>query len=241
MCSRICINGISNLARGNRNIAVGYNSKCDGLTYVRQIAIGAETVCYGDGTIAIGDSTNARENCGIAIGRGAYNNKEQGVAIGGYACNYVPKWVSFDGTTSSYRRTLSLYDMSCIFFRNEDIATNKSTQAQYTSGWTLDTVLTGINVTVTSQDTEITVNKHIYRDFMNGIVSGILKLTTSVNANIGSNTSVATVSEKPSFDVYLNGVDLNGNSSLFKIDTNGNVISVHGLDTDDVYCIPISY
>ena len=100
--------------------------------------------------------------------------------------------------------------------------------------------INGTTVTVTSQDTAITVYKHINLG-IDGIVKGVLKLETSVNANISSNTTVATISEEPSFDVYVNGVDTSANSHLFKIDTSGNIVSVHGLDPDEIYCIQILY
>lgn len=72
------------------------------------------------------------------------------VALGGRSSSYVANWVSFDGESKAggtpVNRTIALLDPTKIFFRYENVSSNKTTKNSYANGKTLQDLLNNIKI-----------------------------------------------------------------------------------------------
>lgn len=125
------------------SIALGYNASA----YGGSIAIGrsAQTSQANGAGKAVGIGTESKVGfSSVSIGYQADTNWNdypgtENIAIGHQSTTYVPYTVSFDSTTTN--RTITLYDTSKIFFRNENESKSKTTLAAFANGKTLQDVL----------------------------------------------------------------------------------------------------
>lgn len=218
-------------AGGASAIAIGANPTAGG---VGSISIGANTEVQYDGSIAIGQNADATVRAyEVAIGNGAISHEIYSTAIGDEAEVYVPSWVSFDGISDTLVRTLSLKSTDNIFFRNENVSHNKSTQASYTSGQTLTQVLaTKVGTTgdqsiagnkTFSNDIKITDTYGSYAKFGSGLFHyhpAILGVEYTIFYPQGTGT-LALTSDIPTY--YSHGISIIDNTNqitlLFNIIT----------------------
>lgn len=138
----IAIGAIANA--GLESIAIGYNAKADSSLswstgHNKEIAIGYSATVSGNHGIAIGASAiagNSNNEYSVALGTGANGIGADAIAIGHQSKAVIPNSICFDGPYSYSNRTLSLYTLENVFFRNE-LNDNRNTFASYTNGKTL--------------------------------------------------------------------------------------------------------
>ena len=120
-------------AAAHDSIAIGGDAVASD---VSSVAIGSRTLTVDD-SVAVGDTAIASGSNTTVIGSYAKADADFAIAIGSMSYAHVPQWVVFDDGNGNFDRTISLRDTDKIFFRNERISMDKTSQNEYADGKTL--------------------------------------------------------------------------------------------------------
>jgi hypothetical protein len=143
-------NGGNNLAAGNGSVAGTSGQNYSGSTAVgvtaqatnsNATAIGASSTASNFEAVAIGIISQATAPYSSAIGSGSVVTNDQSIALGANSLCKVNSWLSID--TTSVNRAYTAYSTDYVFFRNAAVSTSITTQAGYTTGYTLTQALEG--------------------------------------------------------------------------------------------------
>ena len=189
-------------------------------------ASGGDSVASGYGSVASGgDST--------ASGYGSVASGARSTASGAYSKAYINYEFTFDGfvdVSTPVNRTMDLYSIEKVFFRNSDVNSAYTAFSQYTSGHYLNEYLgAGTPTTVTETIANIIAGTSQYFDISGSGTSGapyVVKPKASYSVPHAHRLYQITITAAPVSDTYINFQGSNTERCMMKLTS-----SLYGLAT----------